>query len=178
MCKIKLSEFRMDNQKSLFAKLLYRLKNNPLIASFLILGTIVITISSFTDAIKNILPLLDIKTETETEISGKWSSPLLINQYNKKQQFYLYFEFQKVGSKISGNLVRKWPGNSDDASYRMQDIEYDGKSINFKISFKTWDEKEYYDFYSGQIRDKTIQFLVQSDGPFGYEPKQFLATLE
>jgi len=50
-------------RKTMFDKLLARLENNPVVASILVVGTIIIAVSTFTDAARKIPALVINETE-------------------------------------------------------------------------------------------------------------------
>ena len=58
----------MEQQITQFDKIISRFKNNPLTSIVIVLGTIVIALAAFTDAAKNILSLLEGKSQEAARI--------------------------------------------------------------------------------------------------------------
>jgi len=164
----------MAEKKTLFDNAIAKIKNNPLLAVVIVFGTIIITLSTFTNAVQNLLRLLPDKPKPPSiDISGHWVADETDNTP------YTNFNFKVVGNQLFGTV--KLP-----ASMNMpQGISgiIDGKVIGDHVSFTTKHEyiKQFgtYNFetkerspniegkfvthYQGSIAGDTIQFMIQTD---------------
>ena len=62
----------MDESKTRVDRFTAWIKNNPIMAALVVLGTVVIALSTFTDAARNLLDL--VITETRPDINGEWQA--------------------------------------------------------------------------------------------------------
>ncbi len=113
----------MNDSQSRFEKLKSRITNNPFIASLMIIGMVIIALSSFTDAAKNLLSLS--VSETRPVINGEWVA-----------------EIGYPGKKATYSEVFYFDGDSNDlhgaASYlEKKQVILEGKIDQNLIDFKT-----------------------------------------
>lgn len=70
----------MKEQKTRFDKIIARIKNNRVLAVVIVLGTIIIAVSAFTDAAQNLWSVITKEKElTPMDISGEWVTGVLTN---------------------------------------------------------------------------------------------------
>lgn len=169
----------MNQQRTRSNRIISRIKNNPLVAAIIVVGTVVIALSSFTDAVKNLLSL--IPKENVPDVTGKWATQILTNPFDKKDTFRLFFEFEVKGDTLLGTLRQ----TSTEHRYSVEDGILDGKIRGNGISFHKQessglgDQKvQYKDFYYGTVSKDEIHFTVQSDRPWGFPPQRFIAKRE
>ncbi len=169
----------MNPQKTRFQIFTSRIKNNPIIALLIVFGTIVISLSTFTNAARNLLSLV-----TEPEIinmSSRWVTDELTNPFNKKDKFRLHFDLERKGDTLLG-LVRRV---STKEWYNSANGIIDGKIEDNVISFYTIEQSTlgkdtitYKNVYSGSVLKDEIEFVLHSDRPWGYPPQRFTAKPE
>jgi len=70
----------MKEQKTRFDKIIARIKNNRVLAVVIVLGTIIIAVSAFTDAAQNLWSVITKEKElTPMDISSEWVTGVLTN---------------------------------------------------------------------------------------------------
>jgi hypothetical protein len=88
----------MNEPRTIVDRFYSRIKNNPTVAFLIILGTIVIGLSTFTDAAKNLLGLV-IK-DTRPNINGEWKAEVAYDWQNAK--YTEIFIFNGDGDEVYG----------------------------------------------------------------------------
>lgn len=88
----------MNEPKTRFDRFNLRIKNNPIVASLIILGTIVIALSTFTNAAKNLWDL--VITEPRPDINGEWKAEVTYDWQNAK--YSETFTFGGDGEEVYG----------------------------------------------------------------------------
>ena len=164
----------MEEPRTQFDKFKSRIKNNPILASLMVLGMVVIALSSFTDAAKNLLDL--VISETRPDINGEWTAEVT---YPWKKVIYVEaFSFDGNGDEVHGT-----------ASYLgSKQIILDGKIIESRIEFKTKTMEHSSDWennimklathhYRGRVVEKEIKFVMETYGGYSSDsPIEFIAN--
>ena len=75
-----------------------RLKNNPVLATLIIAGSIIIALSTFTDAAKNLLNLVTL--DTRPDINSSWKAEVTYDWPNAK--YVETFSFRGDGDELYG----------------------------------------------------------------------------
>ena len=161
----------MDEPKTRFDRFNLRIKNNPIVASLIILGTIVIALSTFTNAAKNLWGLLI--TETRPDINGEWKAEVTYDWQNAK--YSETFTFSGDGEEVYGA-----------ASFLgMKKGILEGKAKKDKLQFITKTQevlgnrnnpKDVVHRYQGKVLRDEIKFVMQTEGGFsGHIPIEFTA---
>ncbi len=141
------------------------IKNNPIVASLIIFGTIVITLSSFTDATIKILDL--IATQTRPDINGQWIAEVNYDWGNSKYSEKLTFSGN--GEEVYG--VASYAGVKNDiinGKVNKDKLEFSTKSREL-IGDSETDETHRY---QGTILRDEIKFVIQTEG---HIPIEFIA---
>ena len=149
----------MNESKSRIEQLNSRIKNNPVLATMIVLGSVVIALSSFTNAAKNIWET--VRIETRPAINGEWESEVTYDWENAK--YSEKFKFNGDNEVVKGT-----------ASFLGTDRGIlEGKVKNNKLQFilKTKEidgqgTKEAVHLYQGDIVGDEIKFVMQTDGGF------------
>ncbi|MDD2814531.1 MAG: hypothetical protein PHP00_02190 [Thiotrichaceae bacterium] len=159
----------MSQIKSPLAKILDRIKQNPVIASVLTLLTVITALSAFTEASQH---LWDMIPDTRPNLNGTWIAEVKYDWQNKP--FQEIFIFNDMGDKIMGT-----------ASFlQVQRAISEGKLQKNKLTFitKTQEEigstgmKETTHLYRGEIQQNQIIFMMQTEGGFSsHLPIEFVA---
>src|SRR6266568_4506165 len=119
----------MNRKKTLFDKFLSRIKNNPVVATLLVIGTIVVAVSTFTDAAQKILGFL-VRGETDN-VAGKWQTQVLTNVYDESEQSILLFEFMQQGDTLSGTITEMDVDGSNPFTRNIADGKIKGNLVSF-----------------------------------------------
>lgn len=162
----------MGKQKTRFEKMNARIRNNPLMAVLILFGTIVIALSTFTNAAKDLLGL--IKTETRANINGDWIADVPYDWNNAT--FNELFTFKGEGEELQGtaSLFRRKKGILG-GTVKKDKIEFD-----FNIQEIRDDENNprvaVYR-YRGTIMGDQITFVLQIEGGYNtHIPIEFTAN--
>ena len=161
----------MSDPETRLDRLNLRIRNNPVVASLIILGSIVIALSTFTNAAKNLLDL--VMTETRPNINGEWKAEITYDWINAK--YSETFTFNGDGEEVHGTV----------SFLGAKRGILEGKVSEGKLRFiaKTreslgdWSNtKEVVHRYHGKISDDEIRFVMQSEGGFSeHVPIEFTA---
>jgi hypothetical protein len=169
----------MNQQGTRVDRIVSRIKNNPVAASLIVIGAIIIAISTFTDAAKSLLGL--ITSPTNVDITGKWSTQELTNPFDENDKFRLFFDFEIKGNTLVGSVRQA----STTDQYSIRDGILDGRISGNVISFYTLEQSSfgnesvtYKDLYYGSVLKGEIEFTLQSDRPWGFPPQKFVARRE
>ena len=163
----------MNEPRTQFDKFRLRIKNNPTVASLMVLGMIVIALSTFTDAAKNLLGLV-IK-ETRPDINGEWTAEVTYPW--KKVSYVETFSFDGDDDDVNG------------AASFLEDkqVILEGKIIEDRLEFITktleyspdWNDntrKVAKHHYRGKILEDEIKFVMETYGGFSTDsPIEFTA---
>lgn len=179
----------MAEPKTRFDKIVIRIKNNPILALVIVLGTIIISIATFTDAVKSLFSLI-IREPAPIDISGQWVTDILTNRFDENDTYRLFFNFKAEEHLLSGTM-RKVASRSDGYDYDIRKGIMDGKIKGDKISFyiqeayietvprnspqefPTTKTVPYKVFYPGTVSDDEIHFMRQDER--GHPPEKFTA---
>ncbi len=175
----------MPQQKTIYDRLLDRIKNNPIAVILLIAGTIIISIATVTDSVNKISQFFDIgKSSTIPNINGKWTTDII--QYDvlgNNMDFKYILELSQVGDNISGKLSKQYLAWKGDDSWAILGGELKSNLISFYIKDRyyrahsnsikgLWQERaEYKIKYNGTISEDKIDFVSQDDR--GYMPERY-----
>jgi hypothetical protein len=165
----------MNQQRTRFDRFIFRIKNNPIIAFLIVLGTIVIALSTFTNATKNLLSL--ITNPAIIDATGKWATQELTNPFYENDKFRLHFDLEVKGDTLLGAIRQ----TSMTSRYDVKNGILDGKIKSNIISFYTLEQSDgttYKNFYYGSVLKDEIEFTLQSDRPWGFPPQKFIAKRE
>lgn len=160
-----------EESKSRYEKLNWWLKNNPVTATLMIIGVVVIGLSTFTDSAQNLLELF--KGDNRPDINGDWTAEVT---YDWARATYTEtFTFGGSAEELVGfatYLKRK---------QMIRDGTVKGENIRFTTKTKEfsgeWDNtREVSHHYSGIIQGDKIMFVLQSEGGFSdHTPIEFTA---
>ena len=73
----------MNEPKTLLDRINTRIRNNPILATLIVLGAIIIALSTFTDAAKNLLRM--VIPETRPDVNGEWTAEVTYDWNNAKE---------------------------------------------------------------------------------------------
>ncbi len=94
-------------EPSLVDRFFARLRANPLAAVLIIVGAIVVSLASFTDALAKLLKLLPARQGPV--VSGTWHSAALSDEASQRAYTYV-FELAAEGQALRGTALRAAPG--------------------------------------------------------------------
>ena len=88
----------MNKPKTQIDRFNQRVRNNPVLATLVIAGTLIIALSTFTDAAKNLLNLITL--DTRPEINGRWKAEVTYDWQNAR--YAETFTFRGDGEELYG----------------------------------------------------------------------------
>jgi hypothetical protein len=148
----------MNEPKSPVDRIYSRVRKNPVVASLIIMGSIVVALSTFTNASRNLLDLFD--DDTRPDINGQWTAEV---KYDWKNANYLEkFTFQGEGAEVYGT--------ASFLEYKRGILE--GEIIKNKLHFVTITQevfdsssaRESVHEYRGRVSGNEIRFVLQTRG--------------
>ncbi len=161
----------MNEPKTRIDRLNQRVRNNPVVAALIILGTLIIALSTFTDAAKNLLDL--IITDTRPDINGSWEAEVTYDWQNAR--YVETFSFRGDGDELYGTAsflgtkkgVLEGVVNKDKLQFitKTQEIL---ESEEPKVSVHR---------YQGKYSGDQIKFVMQTEGGYSeHVPVDFTAN--
>ena len=88
----------MNEPKTQIDRFNQRVRNNPVLATLIIVGTLIIALSTFTDAAKNLLSLITL--DTRPDINRSWKAEVTYDWQNAK--YVETFIFRGDGEELYG----------------------------------------------------------------------------
>jgi hypothetical protein len=161
----------MTAPRTQFDRFYSRIKNHPLVAFLLVLGTIIIALSILTDAAKNLLGL--VRQEKRPAINGKWQATVTYDWPNAK--YAETFTFGGDGEELQGTasfLERKrgileGQVKKDQILFITKTQEVLGVEENINENIHR---------YKGKIFRDEIKFIMQTEGGYSeHIPIEFTA---
>ena len=160
----------MNEPKTPVDKIYSRVKNNPAVATLVILGTIVIALSTFSDAAKNLLSL--IINDTRPDINGEWAAEVT---YDWKNAHYTEkFIFQGDGDEVYGtaSFLGKNRGILK-GSIKKDKLQFVTITQEIMGSLPSIDSIHEY---RGRISGDKMKFIMQTKGAYSDNiPIEFIA---
>jgi len=146
-------------------------KNNPVTTAMVIIGTLLIAVSTFTNSMQNLWNLF--RTEVRAPVNGEWTAEVTYDWPGA--DYSETFVFEGSDDKLFGT-----------ATYlkRKRTIEngtIEGDRIQFTTRTKEisgdWNNaREVTHRYTGVVENGQIRFTLQSDGGFSvHSPVEFIA---
>jgi hypothetical protein len=160
----------MSEPKTLVDAFYSRIRNNPVAASLIILGAIVIGLSSFTDAAKNLLDL--VITDTRPEINGEWKAEVTYDWTSRT--FTETFTIQGDGDEVYGTAsflgvkrgIVEGKTNQEGLQFMTITAEVSGSQSTRELKHD----------YRGKLLNGEIKFIMQTRGGSSAKgPLEFIA---
>jgi hypothetical protein len=162
-------------EKTRFDKIFSKIKNNPALAVIIALGVMIIALSTFTNAARNLLSLISSES---ADVTGIWKTPVLTNQFQKNQQWTYSFEFEAKGTTLLGSISQTTLWNNRNYKQGILGGKIEGNDISFYIQQTSWWGTErlvHKDLFYGTVSDGEVEFIQNSDRQGGYTPQTYVA---
>ncbi|WP_167611890.1 hypothetical protein [Maribellus sediminis] len=162
----------MDD-KSSYDKISWWIRNNKVTASLIFIGAVIIALSTFTDAARNLLDVF--QQEKRPEINGVWSAEL---EYDWPGSNYTEtFVFEGEGEELHGTATfLKRKHIIQEGTLTNNRLEFITKTKEISSSWDSGESKEAIHHYSGKITEDGIQFIMQTEGGVSlHTPIEFTA---
>ena len=167
----------MMAEKTRVDNIFVKIKNNPVLSVIIALGVIVMALSSFTSAAKNLLSLFS-KEKESANITGTWKTQALTNQFNTKQKWTFTFEFDAKDTTLLGTVTLTPLGDNRSYKKGIQEGKLEGHNISFYTRQTAWmgtEKMVYKDLFYGTVSNGEIEFIQNSDRQGGFIPQKFVA---
>jgi len=151
-----------------FNRIISRSKSHPIVASAILFGTIVIALSTFTDAVKNLVSLAGkVGESTVINVSGTWEARVT---YASGHTYEERFTFRVSDDALVGTAsflgrgrgIREGQAKDDEVSFTLTLEELLGTET-----------RPYRRYYRGRVSGNEIHFTMQDDK--GNPPVKFTA---
>jgi len=163
----------IDKNDSSYDKFIWWIRNNRITATFIVVGTVVIALSTFTNAARNLLDLF--QQEKRPEINGVWAAEVNYDWANAT--YTETFVFEGDGEELHGTatfLKRKYL--ITEGSLKNGRLEFVTKTKEISSDWDNGESKETIHRYSGKIVNDEILFILQTEGGFSlHTPIEFTA---
>ena len=159
-----------DEPASRIDRIVARIRNNPIVATLMVLAAVVVGLSTFTNAARNLWAVV-APAEGRPAINGEWLADVSYDWQNAR--YAETFRFSGEGDAISG--VASYLGTPRGI--------VEGKAKKGRVQFTTRTressggaEKEAAHHYQGSLQGDEIRFVVQTEGGFSeHVPVEFTA---
>ena len=160
----------MNEAKTKIDRFNQRVRNNPVLATLIIVGTLIIALSTFTDAAKNLLNLITL--DTRPDINKSWEAEVTYDWQNAK--YVETFTFRGDGEELYGTATH--------LGSRKGILEGTIKKDKLLFITKTQEilgskePKTAIHRYRGKYLGDQIEFIMQTENGYSeHEPVEFTA---
>lgn len=169
----------MKRQRNTFDNLIARIKKNPVVSILIAAGTVIITLSTVTDASKNIISL--ITKSAIVDVTGMWVSQEMMNPFDENDKFRMHLQLQARDGAVYGTVRQVSSTNRYDFTTGILEGQKKGDIISFSLLERA-DTMEgivtYKNYFHGNALKQQIEFTMSSDRPWGFPPQRFVVTRE
>jgi hypothetical protein len=159
-----------DEPATRIDRIVSRVRNNPIVATLMVLAAVVVGLSTFTNAARNLWAVVG-PTEARPAINGEWVADVSYDWQNAR--YAESFRFSGDSDTLSG--LASYLGTPRGI--------VEGKARKGSVQFSTRSreamggtEKEAVHHYQGRVQGDEIRFVVQTDGGFSeHVPVEFTA---
>lgn len=161
----------MNDSKTRLDRFNARIRNNPVIALLILLGTLIIALSTLTNAARNLLGL--VSTEQRPDINGDWTAAITYD-WNDTASTET-FRFGGEGTRVYGTATLQG------SSKAIAEGHVEADTLRFVTSVQEvagdWNNPNTILYrYQGRILDDEIRFVLQIEGgTSGHAPVEFSA---
>lgn len=93
----------MKDRQSLVDRIIFRLRNNPVVAVVIIAGLVLGSVASFTDSIRKIIDVIP-KFVSPVQVTGEWRSEALREPGTDAPPFQYYCKLKAHGTDLFGTV--------------------------------------------------------------------------
>ncbi|RKZ64206.1 MAG: hypothetical protein DRQ44_09430 [Gammaproteobacteria bacterium] len=160
----------MSEVKSPIDRFNQRVRNNPVLATLIIVGSLIIALSTFTDAAKNLLSLIAL--DTRPDINRSWKAEVTYDWQNAK--YMETFTFRGDGEELYGtaSFLGKKRGI-------LEGVIKKDKLLFITKTQEVLGDKEprtSIHRYRGKYSEDRIEFIMQTENGYSeHEPVEFTA---
>ena len=166
----------MNASDSRFDKLKSKITDNPILASLMVLGLIIISLSTFTDAAKNLFSLF--VSETRPAINREWVAE--ITYPSNKIKYSEIFSFDGEDNDLYGtaSYLEKEQALIE-GIVESNHIDFKTKTMEYPPDWNNSQRKVATHQYLGRVLGNEIEFVMETYGGFSSNPPiRFIAKKE
>ena len=147
-----------------------RIRNHPVVASLILLGTVSITLLTLTNAARNLLNLVD--RHTRPDINGQWKAEITYDWANAR--LTETFTFDGDGDTVHGTAsflgTKKW---LSDGMVKNDEVQFTTKTLEI---LGPGEPRHATHHYLGRFDGDEIKFIVLTEGGYSqHQPIEFIA---
>lgn len=162
----------MEGRTTGVDSLIFKIKNNPVASVLVFLTTLIVALSTFTNAVKNLSGLVGGK-EKRFKINGTWKAKVIYDWQNA--MYTETFVFKGEGNEVWGTASRFEINRGIDEGK----IEKDKITFIIKTRERMGDGDPIRDVvhkYRGKVVNDEIRFVMETQGGYsGHVPIEFTA---
>ena len=160
----------MNEAKTKIDRFNQRVRNNPVLATLIIVGTLIIALSTFTDAAKNLLNLITL--DTRPDINKSWEAEVTYDWQNAK--YVETFTFRGDGEELYGTA--SFLGSKKgilEGIIKKDKLLFITKTQEI---LESEEPKTSIHRYRGKYLGDQIEFIMQTENGYSeHEPIEFTA---
>ena len=160
----------MNEAKTKIDRFNQRVRNNPVLATLIIAGTLIIALSTFTDAAKNLLNLITL--DTRPDINKSWEAEVTYDWQNAK--YVETFTFRGDGEELYGTA--SFLGSKKgilEGIIKKDKLLFITKTQEI---LESEEPKTSIHRYRGKYLGDQIEFIMQTENGYSeHEPIEFTA---
>jgi hypothetical protein len=157
---------------TIYDKFNFWIRNNPVVSALMVVGVIIVALSTFTNAAKNLLSV--VVKENRPEINGEWTAEITYDWSDRKFTETFTFGGEKEAVHGTASFLGVKRGIVEGNVVKGQ-LEFVTKTQAFSGDFDN--QKEVVHRYLGKIVENEIQFVLQMEGGFSTNvPLEFTAS--
>jgi hypothetical protein len=160
----------MNEAKTQIDRFNQRVRNNPVLATLIIVGSLIIALSTFTDAAKNLLSL--ITPDTRPDINRSWEAEVTYDWQNAR--YMETFTFRGDGDELYGTA--SFLGTKKGI---LEGVIKNDKLLFITKTLEIMESKEpktSIHRYRGKYSGDQIEFIMQTENGYSeHEPIEFTA---
>lgn len=160
----------MNETKTQIDRFNQRVRNNPVLATLIIVGSLIIALSTFTDAAKNLLSLITL--DTRPDINRSWKADVTYDWQNAR--YMETFTFRGDGEELYGTAT--FLGTKKGI---LEGVIKKDKLLFITKTQEVLEDKEprtSIHRYRGKYSGDQIEFIMQTENGYSeHEPVEFTA---
>ncbi len=162
-----------DKPNSTYDKFNWWIRNNKIAATLIVIGTIIIALSTFSDATRNLLGLFN--QDKRPDINGVWSAEVNYDWANATYDETFVFEGEEGELHGTATFLKR-KNMIGEGSVKNDRVEFITKTNEISSSWDEGESRTSIHRYSGKIQGDSIRFVMQTEGGYSFHtPIEFTA---
>ena len=169
----------MSEPASAIERVSARIKRHPVVVLAALVGTLLVTVSAFTDAARNLVGLFE--RAPDVALDGLWVTDELTNAFDGNVKYRLVLDLTDHAGDVVGNVRLERPAGVALTEQNLLQGELNATTLTFQTLGQSYLGSElitYRDYYLGEVAGDEIAFTVTSDRPWSFPVQRFTARRE